>query len=250
MLDLCTGTGCIPLLLHSIVSQRFPHLQFLGVDNAPPAIRLANKNKRHNIKLGHLQPSAAAQIHFKRGDILAPQRSTPAAHSATDTWDTWADREWDILISNPPYISPHSFNTTTSKSVRDWEPKNALVPLLDANGARRDPLLGTADDEDVSKGDAFYPRLLEIASRVSAKIVLFEVADLAQAIRVAGMVVRGGQWDGLEIWRDWPGQGGKIKGEVELAVEGRHVDVVGEGNGRAVFAWTKEGGLMLGRREE
>ena len=207
-------------------------------------------NKRHNSELGHLQPSAAAQIYFKHGDIFAPQRSTPATHPAPNDWDSWANREWDILISNPPYISPHSFTTTTSKSVRDWEPKTALVPLLDANGTRREPLPGAADDEDVSRGDAFYPRLLNIASRVSAKIILFEVADLAQAIRVAGMLVKGGQWDGLEIWRDWPGQGGKIKGKEGLVVEGRSVDVVGEGNGRAVFAWRKEGGLMLGRGEE
>lgn len=239
--DLCTGTGCISLLLHSLLSRPFPNLHILGIDNSAAAISLANKNKQHNIELGHLRAHAAEQVYFQRDDILAPERQQPPhtgqVNPSSRGW--WGHKEWDILISNPPYISPRSFNTTTSKSVRDWEPKSALVPSSRAS----EPI---SDHKDADVGDIFYPRLLDIASRVSAKIVLFEVADLAQAMRVAGMVARGRVWDGYEIWRDWPSQAATT-GCGEGVVREKGVDVLGEGNGRAVLAWTKEGGRMLGK---
>lgn len=109
-------------------------------------------------------------------------------------------------------------------------------------------------------GDTFYPRLLEVAERVDAQVLLFEVADMEQAIRVARMVLgKGvGVWKGCEIWRDWPAAaGGKVDGggdgdgggEVEVVgVRGKDVRVRGEGNGRAVLAWRgDDGGRMVGR---
>lgn len=109
-------------------------------------------------------------------------------------------------------------------------------------------------------GDTFYPRLLELAERVGAQVLLFEVADMEQAIRVARMVLgKGvGAWKGCEIWRDWPAAaGGKVDGggdgdedgEVEaVGIRGKDVRVRGEGNGRAVLAWRgKDGGRMVGR---
>ena len=147
-----------------------------------------------------------------------------------------------MLVANPPYISPSSFDRDTSRSVRNHEPRDALVPLLPETvvdgGAR----------SCINPGDAFYPRLLELASRVAARVLLVEVADMAQAERVAAMVVmeRGG-WEGCEIWRDWPAGGGGEAVEV-VEVRGESVRVKGEGNGRAVLAWRGEGGgRMVGK---
>lgn len=67
---------------------------------------------------------------------------------------------FDILISNPPYISPRQFLSTTARSVREYEPLQALVPPANES----DKL----SDADV--GDMFYPRLLDIAERVQAKV--------------------------------------------------------------------------------
>lgn len=141
------------------------------------------------------------------------------------------------MISNPPYISPRGFDTTTARSVRNYEPRDALVPPARKGGAGEE-----------AGGDVFYPRLLEIAARVRAKVVVFEVADMTQAGRVAGMVARDGKWEGCEVWRDWAGEGVEERGGM-MGIDGREVRVVGreEGNGRAVLAWTGEGGRMLGR---
>lgn len=102
-----------------------------------------------------------------------------------------------------------------------------------------------SQEAEVEAGDVFYPRLLRAAEEVGVRVVLVEVADMEQAIRVAGMVVRRGVrvWEGCEIWRDWPAT---AVGE-EVEVEGEMIRVRGEGNGRAVLAWRGEGGRMLGR---
>ena len=92
---------------------------------------------------------------------------------------------------------------------------------------------------EVDAGDIFYPRLLQLAKQVSAQVLLVEVADMEQAIRVVLMVLGKGKgvWEGCEIWRDWPATGGD--GEV-VEVQGEKVRVLGEGNGRAVLTWRGE----------
>ena len=127
--------------------------------------------------------------------------------------------------------------------MRKFEPKTALVPPAHSAipHCRRNDL-----DQDLAIGDAFYPRLLEIAKNVGAKLLLVEVADMEQAKRVAAIAVKGGNWDDCEIWKDWPDQGMASK-RVTLKVEGATVDVVGEGHGRSVFL-SRAGGIEMARR--
>lgn len=213
ILDLCTGTGCIPLLLQTLLSPIIPNLQFCGVDVSQKAIKLAKENLAHNIRGNHLIASAADEISFVQGDIFQ-EKEAP-----------WKRQRWDILVSNPPYISPTAFDTTTSRSVRNYEPKTALVPT------------------DSPTGDAFYPRLLHIANRVGAQIILAEVGNITQAARVAGLFCGYYGWK-CEIWRDEPAaeqQGGQL-----VKRRGLEFGVKGAGNGRAVLAWRRGGGRMLG----
>ncbi|KAH0138000.1 hypothetical protein KCU67_g15597, partial [Aureobasidium melanogenum] len=69
-----------------------------------------------------------------------------------------------------------------------------------------------------------------------AKVVLFEVADLEQAERVALMAKDQGIWDGIEIWRDYPSEHDP---DVEIINTGalKDVKILGTGNGRSVFAY-------------
>ncbi|KAL9126642.1 MAG: hypothetical protein Q9217_004345 [Psora testacea] len=217
VLDLCTGTGCISLLLHSLLAPYSTDLLLVGVDADPRAISLARENLQHNIApQGPLRPWADGQIRFTQGDVFRP-----------DDGAQWFDDDgWDILVSNPPYISPTGFEKTTTRSVRNYEPKGALVPSFN----------GKYPASDATVGDLFYPQLLEIARKVRAKVLLMEVADMAQAHRVAGLVLEHQKGKICEIWRDWPAQ--KSSSEAEyVRVQGRDIRVRGEGNGRAVFAW-------------
>jgi methylase of polypeptide subunit release factors len=127
---------------------------------------------------------------------------------------------WDILISNPPYISPKQFDHLTARSVRNFEPKLALVPEATEEGL-----------SDHVQGDLFYPRLLDIARELDVKVLLMEVGDLEQAKRVAKLAQGTGSWDSIEIWRDDPSASDEDEDQFQ------HIPIRGNGNGRSVFCW-------------
>lgn len=230
MLDICTGTGCIALLLHASLSPHTStHIQ--GVDISPIAIALARRNLQHNIHLGNFpQPSPSnpppalapgqakpqrGTIHFTLNDLFSPSLLSSLATTP-----------WDVLISNPPYISRQSFAHDTSRSVRNHEPRLALVP--DHDGASVELL---CEPEDV-----FYTQLLQLAKSLSPspRLVLLEVAGIEQAERVVGMVGRDDELQRLyprvEIWRDHPHP------EYESHEFGeRAVPIRGSGGARAVY---------------
>jgi len=85
----------------------------------------------------------------------------------------------DLLISNPPYISPSDFrNGTTARSVRLFEPRLALVPPI-----KPSPSLNA----NASAGDVFYQRLLELSLAIRARLTVLECGDKKQAERVVEM---------------------------------------------------------------
>jgi len=232
LLDLCTGTGCIPLLFqHELYSLRDDiTLRALGVDVSSKALKLA----RHNNKRAQRGPTSAnpGKLDFMKADVLinpfADQVAGPLPLKAALNYHDQPSF-WDILISNPPYISPSNYWKTTIRSVRGYEPKLALVPPAEAR------------QDDTEQGDLFYPRLLRIAQDVEAKVVLLEVADLAQALRIARLVQALDIFDGVEIWREEPGAIGSTS-----QLQGG-VSVIGEGNARSVLCWRGAGTLWLGK---
>jgi release factor glutamine methyltransferase len=94
--DVCTGSGCIGISL----KKKFPHLEVSLSDISPEAISLAREN---GVKNG-------VDVAFYEGDLLAP----------------FQGRKVDIVVSNPPYIATNEF-LTLDPSVRDFEPKQALI---------------------------------------------------------------------------------------------------------------------------
>jgi len=107
LLDVGTGSGCIPITL----KHKFPLLQCIAIDASPAALLVAARNaERH-----------ATQIDFRRVDFLDKRN--------------WSELdEVDLLISNPPYI-PQSERAMLPDEVRDYEPQEALFV------SDRDPLL-------------------------------------------------------------------------------------------------------------
>ncbi|KAJ4389404.1 hypothetical protein N0V93_006872 [Gnomoniopsis smithogilvyi] len=226
IVDLCTGTGCIALLLHSLLARSIPHLHIHGVDISPQAVQLSQDNMHFNIAAKRLPacPDPAYQlIAFSEGDIFSSRED--------EFWMSRDGNGWDVLVCNPPYISSWGFTHQTERSVRKYEPKLAQVPMVTYPGAH--------EPEDV-----FYARLLDIGVRKRAKVMLFEVGDLAQASRVVGMALR---HEGLastgkvvaEIWRDWPDaapqENEATLRTVSVGEENREVMIRGSGHGRSVF---------------
>ncbi|KAK7745204.1 hypothetical protein SLS62_009833 [Diatrype stigma] len=274
IVDFCTGTGCVALLLSSLLQKRQQHHGRLarsrivhGFDVDERAVALARQNLAANVRRGCLPPQKQpslfpssssptspegpdhrhddhSAIFFEKGNVFSEDwhkflrraggRRDGASSDPIERKERAEEEERiDVLVANPPYISTHGFDHDTGRSVRNHEPKLALVPdptLLkdDGSGSPR------PKDEDV-----FYARLLQIAEQMRPEVIVFEVGDLAQAVRVVGMALSGmqkrGEWNsGVEIWRDWPDE---VPGEDEaqaVEVSGINVPIKGSGNGRVV----------------
>lgn len=207
VVDFCTGTGCIPLLLASLLQQA----RVCGVDISHKAVALSKENIRHNMAKGCLPRDR--DISIVESDIFS------------DTLiDDLAQSRWDVMVSNPPYISQDIWNHGRGQlgySVRKYEPRLALVPGL-----------GRVIPDGWAHEDVFYARLLEIAAVLRPRFVLLEVGDEAQARRVLGhLLLR--EMGSVRVWRSWPD--GQPEGEdaAQLSVESgeRRWDVPVEGSG-------------------
>ncbi|KAF7957852.1 hypothetical protein EAE96_003421 [Botrytis aclada] len=189
IVDCCSGTGCISLLLYSLLTKVYPRLEIVGLDISKKALDLSIQNVRFNA----LNRSAQQSVRFEFADILEDEKRILDIFQGI----------CDVIVSNPPYISEDGFNKETTRSVRNWEPKLALVP----NASRRETMRFNDDsgnDSPFEVEDIFYHRLLRFYSLLKSKILVMEIGDGAQAKRVAQMAISSA--DRIEIWRDWPDQ--------------------------------------------
>lgn len=204
-------------------------------------MQLAWENARHNRLLpltpsGQQAPSAQApQVAFSQGDIFSASLLEDLAS---------AERDLDVLVCNPPYVSRRGFARQTARSVRHWEPALAQVPPAEVPTYPAAAAGGHDEPEDV-----FYARLLDAGARLRPAVMLFEVGDLAQALRVVGMTLRHGGLASaaagevaVEVWRDWPdaapAEDEETAARVPLEGDGgehREVRIRGSGHGRSVL---------------
>lgn len=99
-MDLCTGTGCIPLLIKHVRSQAAVY----AVDVSPHAYQLALKNSQN----------LCIPIQICQANILKEYPFNTPHHV-------------DLITCNPPYIDRPTYVTETARSVRLFEPKLALL---------------------------------------------------------------------------------------------------------------------------
>ena len=209
ILDLCSGSGCISLLLYSLLSKRIPNIQICGYDISEEANKLSLKNLRDAEKNNFKHRSS---IEFRQVDIFTDLEQLRMEPEAKTT---------DIIISNPPYISHQEFYKSTARSVRNFEPKIALVPK------------GREPGHDLR----FFRRLISLHNFLKSRVLIMETSGKRQCLEVAQYARQvNGDDDKIEIWRDWPGQE-PLPHEVEALSEGHpegEFPVRGSGSYRSV----------------
>lgn len=115
LIDIGTGSGCIPIAL----KKNRPEATVYSVDFSEKALRIAQNNAQYH----------QTEIHFLKADFL--------------TMDFSDFPEWDLIVSNPPYIAERE-KADMDALVLENEPESALfVP-------DEDPLI-------------FYKRIIDLA---------------------------------------------------------------------------------------
>ena len=103
ILDIGTGSGCIPISL----KHESPQLNVTAVDISTNALKMAQENAKNN----------NTSIHFIQDDILNYNYDYP---------------EFEVIISNPPYVL-ESEKKLMKKNVLNFEPYRALF-VKDTDG--------------------------------------------------------------------------------------------------------------------
>ncbi|RPD59882.1 S-adenosyl-L-methionine-dependent methyltransferase [Lentinus tigrinus ALCF2SS1-6] len=194
ILDLCTGTGCIPLLLCHLWPAGSIHAT--AIDISPDAIQLAKENA---VLCGitaygdaSTQPLTTPQAKNTfmpiLADLLHPEFITQAR----------LEPPYDLITSNPPYIPQAEYDALPA-SVKDYEDIQALL------GDSPSPHASGAPAEDRTKGLTFYHR---IAALVGGHGLLRAGGTLAlevgagQAPAVAAIVQAKAGVDKIDVWKD------------------------------------------------
>lgn len=159
IVDVGTGSGAIAVS----VAKHFAKCQVTAVDISPAALDVARRNaQRHAL--------ADDRIQIVQGDLLA-----------------WCkpDQQFDLILSNPPYVSPEEFQNLT-KSVRDFEPKLALVAEPD--------------------GGTIILKLIEQAAKHlrPGGFLIFEFSPML-AGRLGQLITQPGDWSEPQITKDLAG---------------------------------------------
>jgi release factor glutamine methyltransferase len=97
LLDLCTGSGCIALVL----AKEFPEALVYATDISARALKYAKENAGINV---------IKNITFLKGSLFEPLKK---------------NLKFDLITANPPYIKKLDI-PGLQREVRDWEPINAL----------------------------------------------------------------------------------------------------------------------------
>jgi len=101
ILDIGTGSGCIPISL----KKNLPNAKVVAWDISEDALALANKNADYN----------KVDIKFEKVDVLSAETS---------------NEKYDVIVSNPPYVTPID-KELMQKNVLEYEPHLALFVEMD-----------------------------------------------------------------------------------------------------------------------
>ncbi|KAF9204027.1 hypothetical protein BGZ49_005766 [Haplosporangium sp. Z 27] len=229
ILDICTGSGCIPLGLASVLPPK--SCNAFGIDIHPKAVQLAKENEFKNRSLLNEN-----KVQFFQADLLDSD--------AVDTFSSWIKHSkyssdnnnishtaqlnplpqtiagYSLITSNPPYIA-HSEYDTLEAEVARWEDPKAL--LADQEGLMFYPqiakmameLLYTRQDQDISSSIASHIngntidfqsserqwRNGPVLDKVRLPELVFEIGGDHQVNSVTAAVREAG-FSRVEVWKD------------------------------------------------
>lgn len=141
ILDIGTGSGCIPIALKS----KHSNSKVTAMDVSEKALEVARDNAKIN----------AVEIEFTHEDILNPSQN---------------DRKWDVIISNPPYI-PQEEIAGIEKNVKDFEPHIALFVPNDEPLLFYKKIASYAHHHLAPEGKLYFETHKDLANEVASLLI-------------------------------------------------------------------------------
>ena len=126
ILDIGTGSGIIPIVL----ALHIPDATICAIDNSEEAIEVAKQNAGMN--------TVTERIEFLTTDLFSAQ---------------FEDESFDIIVSNPPYVSLDEYGTL-QKEIVDYEPKQAVTDM--GNGLKFYSYISGKAKSWLKKGGKLY----------------------------------------------------------------------------------------------
>lgn len=200
VLDLCTGSGCIPLLLGHLLNTQGIRMAALGVDISHSACELAQDNiTAASIPLTSLEIQQKDLFDDDFWKSVRQAFRRPKLHNIISEQDGLC---LDVVTANPPYIPMDQWQCLPT-DVKDWEDPVALMGDPFPRSGKEEFTVSTTRD----KGLTFYKRIRDLLScpdvLSSQSILALEVGD-GQAADVVKIFDRGvGR---AEVWKDWRGK--------------------------------------------
>jgi len=165
ILDIGTGSGCLALAL----GKELPNAKVTGIDKSIEAVEIAKLN--------------AESLHIKNAKFLQMDILTDQIKG-----------EYDILISNPPYI-PKAEIESLMQDVKEFEPLSALT--------------------DLANGLTFYHKISEISPTiVKPNGWLFLEVGLGEHPKKAMKLFSNEKFKNVELIKDYNGDDRVLKAQI------------------------------------
>ncbi|KAI5954310.1 hypothetical protein KGF54_002085 [Candida jiufengensis] len=124
VIDACTGSGCIPLLMYHKFLQHGSNINITGFDISPKAIKLSEENMEKYMKSLTSSQIENFNLNYEIADLFDPRLGVELHESK--------ENPVDLITSNPPYVLAKDYNKSVlrfgvEKSVKLHEPSLALL---------------------------------------------------------------------------------------------------------------------------
>ena len=156
ILDICTGSGCIAITL----GLNIPNSEVTGWDISEDALRIAQ---------GNVEMLKARNVRIEYQDALALRKAANATEISDSEPDSSPSKDWDIIVSNPPYICEKE-KADMEKNVLEHEPSIALF-VPDENPLKFYRAIAEYASSSLKSGGALYFEINPIYENETRKML-------------------------------------------------------------------------------
>ena len=157
ILDICTGSGCIAITLGLTI----PNSEVTGWDISEDALRIAQ---------GNVEILKARNVRIEYQDALALRKAANATEISDSEPDSSPSKDWDIIVSNPPYICEKE-KADMEKNVLEHEPSLALF-VPDEDPLKFYRAIAEYASSALKSGGALYFEINPIYEKETRKMLL------------------------------------------------------------------------------